>query len=89
MEDEQIQLITEQLGRLSDKISARLAAVEIELDHYGEKLSDTRKTVDDHENRLRSVTDQGTRNTVILGLFSGGSLMTSIAAFIKAFVSGP
>jgi len=108
LEDEQIQpitlekmrVITEQLGRLSDKIGARMAAIEIELAHHkeldGEKmdnlkasLADMRKVVDDHESRLRTVQDQTTRNQVILGLTSGGSLMASLAALIKAFMGTP
>ncbi len=89
MEEDQIQLITEQLGRLADKIGARMNVFEIELAHQKERMDEVKETIDDHETRLRAVQDTATRSQVLLGLFSGGSLFASIAAFIKAFIGAP
>ena len=100
MESDQVQLITEQLGRLSDKITARLSALESQLTHdqelgtekignLAEKVADLRKVADDHETRLRAVADTSNRSQTILSLFSGGSLVASVAALIKAFLGTP
>jgi len=49
---------------------------------------DLRDKLDDHETRIRSLTDSATTSRTWQNLFTGGSLLTAIAAFIRAFFGG-
>ena len=100
MDDTQVQLIAEQINRLKDNIDARLKRLETSLEHYQaldkEKLdftraqiSDLKKALDDHENRLRSmddtVTTQKTYQTIAT---AGQAALTLIASAIAAWLGG-
>jgi len=49
---------------------------------------DLRADLDDHETRIRSLTDSATSSRTWQNLFTGGGLIASIAAFIRAFFGG-
>ena len=96
MEQEQTALIAEQLGRLADRIEARLKALEVaqgsheileteRANNQKDQIGDLKSMVADHETRLRGVQEQTTRNQVVLGLSSGGAVIASLAAAVKAF----
>jgi thioesterase domain-containing protein len=97
MESDQAALIAEQLGRLADRIDARLKAVEtaqgaheaIEAERSASlkaQLADLKTMTSDHETRLRTLQDETTRARVILGLSSGGAVLASLAAALRAFL---
>jgi hypothetical protein len=50
-----------------------------------ENTKTLRDDLRDHETRIRSLTDSATTSRTWQNLFTGGSLLTAIAAFIRAF----
>ncbi len=94
MDDVQARLIAEQIGRIADQLNARMAAIEVELKHSREleqeqvsgiraSLADLRKVTDDHETRLRAVTEGVTQFKVWSGL-GGFSSIFSILSVVKS-----
>ena len=100
MEDDPLYLlIKEQLARIQDQFSARAAHLEEKLDHQAQMtqertsfLQETTKSLRDdlrdHETRIRTLTDSATAARTWQTLFTGGGLIASIAAFIRAFFGG-
>ncbi len=97
MDDAQARLIAEQLGRLSDSLNSRMAAIEESIKHHTELdtekiqsirdiLADIKDQVKDHEQRIRTATDGVTSFRVWTGLSSGGSGLMSVIALIKSFL---
>ena len=86
--NEEFSLVAEQLRHLVDIQQAKVDALKAELAHYKEltdrRLCDLEKRVDDHEQRLRTVTDGVTQFKMFAGLASGGSTIISIIALVKA-----
>jgi hypothetical protein len=92
MEDPQFQLIAEQLGRLRDNIESRFQQIESNASHEKE-LNEQRfqmirsdaelksKTLDDHEQRLRLVTDS------VTGLRTAGSLAQAAQAGLSLILA--
>lgn len=100
MDEDQVNLVTEQLGRLADRVNSRIEALEEKIGHHSDldgeridglkaQLVELKQVVEDHEQRIRDVSKQTTQNTVVLGLASGGSVAASLAALLKAFLGGP
>lgn len=90
MNEEQAELIAEQMRHAQDLLRADLEAVRSSLDHEREltrqRLDSLERANQDHENRLRSVSDGVTQLKVWSGLVNGGSSMMAVAAFLKAFL---
>ena len=99
MEDQShmTELLTEQLGRFKDHIESNLDTLEMEQQHqkeindlqnrlYEGQIADLKKQVEDHEARIRAATDGVTQFKTWSTLISGGSLVASIAAILKAFI---
>lgn len=90
MNEEQAELIAEQMRHAQDLLRADLEAVRSLLDHEREltrqRLDSLERANQDHENRLRSVSDGVTQLKVWSGLVNGGSSMMAVAAFLKAFL---
>lgn len=90
MNEEQAELIAEQMRHAQDLLRADLEAVRSLLDHEREltrqRLDSLERANQDHENRLRSVSDGVTQLKVWSGLVNGGSSMMAAAAFLKAFL---
>lgn len=98
-EDPLYLLIKEQLSRVQDRFDARSAHLEEMLQHQSQisqdrisSLSENTKSLRDdlrdHETRIRSLTDSATTSRTWQTLFTGGGLLASIAAFIRAFFGG-
>ncbi len=94
MDEAQARLLVEQLGRLSDTLNARMAAIEVELRHHREleqeqvsgirsALSDLRKVTDDHETRLRAA-NEGVLTFKVWSSLGGFSSLVSLVAMVKA-----
>jgi uncharacterized protein YecA (UPF0149 family) len=90
-------LLTEQLGRFKDRIESNLAALETEQKHqkeinelqkqlYEGQIDDLKTQVADHEARIRAATDGVTQFKTWSTIITGGSLVASIAAILKAFI---
>jgi len=99
MDSTEATLIAEQLGRLTDRITARLDAIEERQCHAKElgaeqaeaikaDLTDIKAQLADHETRLRAVQAETTTSKVILGLTGGGSSILSAIAFFKSIIGG-
>jgi hypothetical protein len=95
-EDPLYLLIKEQLSRIQDRFDARSIHLEEMLHHQSQISQDRifsllentktlRDDLRDHETRIRSLTDSATTSRTWQNLFTGGSLLTAIAAFIRAF----
>jgi hypothetical protein len=100
VDEQQGQLIAEQLARFGDKVDARINALEAKLEAYQalenerssnvkQNIADLKNTGQDHEARIRAVTEATTKNQVVLGLASGGSSLMAVVAFLKAWFGGP
>jgi len=95
-EDPLYQLVKEKLDRYRDLFDARLARTETELNHYiqlnNERVQNIRiiidKDIPDHETRIRNLNDSAMSFKTLYSLFSGGSLVASIAALIKSVFGG-
>ena len=90
--DPQAALLTAQLRHAIDLLRGDINRLHAELDHYKEltshRLAQLEKDNDDHEQRLRTVTDGVSQFKTIAGLASGGSTIASIIALFKAWLGG-
>jgi len=98
MDDLQAQLLHEQFQRLKDSLESRFQRIEKELTHHEEleteklqqiraDLLSTRRMMDDHEQRIRTVDDAvvtGKTSTTLLQ--AGQAALTLIAAAIAAWL---
>jgi hypothetical protein len=98
MEDLQAQLLHEQFQRLKDSLESRFQRIEKELHHHQEleaeklqqirsDLQNSRRLMDDHEQRIRTVDDSviSTKTTTTL-IQAGQAGLTLIAAAIAAWL---
>jgi predicted RNase H-like nuclease (RuvC/YqgF family) len=96
-EDPFYQLVKEQLAHIQDQFASRITHLEEKLDHQSEmtkeRTSALQETVKqlhvyltDHETRIRSLTDSATSARTWQTLFTGGSLLASITALLRAFL---
>ena len=88
--DPQARLLAEQLRRAVDRLHAELKTLEVEQRHFSEltqqrllALEDVR---DDHETRLRSVSEGVTQFKVWSGLSNGGTWLVSLLALLRAWL---
>jgi Flp pilus assembly protein TadD len=98
MEDLQAQLLHEQFQRLKDSLESRFQRIEKELIHHEKleteklqqiraDLQNTRRTMDDHEQRIRVVDDSVITNKTSTTIFQAGqAALTLIAAAIAAWL---
>ena len=92
------QLIAEQLGRFKDAFEGRMQRIEADAAHNKEltaekisnikdSIADTKKIQEDHETRLRTVTDSVTSLRTTGGIIQAGQLvLTILAASIAAWL---
>jgi hypothetical protein len=84
------ELIAEQLRHTIDLLRGEIVTLRGDLAHEkelsGRRLSALEKQGDDHEARLRSVSEGVTQFRMWLGLSSGGSWLASILALVKSFI---
>ena len=80
-EEAEIELIAEQLRHAIDLLKA-------DINMINRNVAGLEKSSDDHENRIRNLTDGVTSFRVWSGLASGGSSIMSIVALVKAFLLG-
>jgi hypothetical protein len=96
-QDQLAKLLAEQFGRFRDQMNARMERIEASAAHHSELEQERtaalrrenerlQRIVDDHEERLRTVTDGVTTFKTWSGLASGGSSVLSIVALVKAFL---
>ncbi len=94
MESAEARLLAEQLGRLSDALNSRMAAIETELRHHREleqeqvagirsARADVRRTADDHETRLRAA-NEGVLTFKVWSSLGGFSSVVSLVAMVKS-----
>ncbi len=94
MESAEARLLAEQLGRLSDALNSRMAAIETELRHHREleqeqvagirsALADLRRTADDHETRLRAA-NEGVLTFKVWSSLGGFSSLVSLLSVVKS-----
>jgi hypothetical protein len=88
--DPQSALIAEQLRHTIDLLRAELDQLAADQRHAdqlaGQRLSALEATTQDHESRIRLLTDGVTQFKVWSGLASGGSSLFSILALLRAFL---
>ncbi len=93
------QLILERLEHFQAAFEARFKLVEMNIEHFqqmnGQQISvlktdlgNLRKDLEDHESRLRTLTDSAVTFRTWSNLFSGGSLAASLTALFRAFFGG-
>lgn len=100
MEDYQGQLLTEQFQRLRDSLESRFQRFEKELHHHRELEAErlqqihaeqqaTRRMLEDHEQRIRTVDDSVISNKTSTTLIQAcQAALTLIAAAIAAWLGG-
>jgi len=90
MQEEQVRLFAEQLGRAIDHIEADLKEVRSLLVHQGEmteqRLAMLETLCADHEDRLREAHTGVTQFKVWAGLTSGSSGLVSLFALLRSFL---
>jgi hypothetical protein len=97
MEESEIKLISEQIGRMNDALAARIERLEAKLEHTSDlnneknravkdDLEEIKRALLDHEGRIRSAGDGITQFKTISGLASGGSALMSLVAVLKTFL---
>lgn len=90
--DQGAELIAEQLRHTIDLLRAEIETLQREQAHQRalieQRLANLESVADDHENRLRSVTDGVISFKVWSGLASGGSSLVSLAALLKVLGGG-
>lgn len=98
MEDLQAQLLREQLYRLKDSLESRFQRIEKELNHHQEleaeklqqirtNIGSSRRILDDHEQRIRTVDDAVISNKTSTTIFQAGqAALTLIAVAIAAWL---
>lgn len=88
--DPQTQLLAEQLRRAVDRLHAELTALAREQRHFAEltsqRLQALEKSRDDHETRLRTVSEGVTQFKVWSGLSNGGTWLVSLLALLRAWL---
>jgi hypothetical protein len=91
-EDVEPELIAEQLRHTIDLLRGEIAALRMEQGHIKElsnhRLAQLESSAQDHETRIRGLTDGVTQFKVWLGLASGGSGLVSLVAFVRAWFGG-
>lgn len=98
MDEAEVKLIGEQIGRMNDALAARIERLEARLEHTSEltaeknralraDIDEIKRVLLDHEARIRSAGDGITQFKTFNGLASGGSALMSLAAVLKAFLS--
>jgi hypothetical protein len=92
MDENQAALITEQMKHAIDLIRADMDLIQTQLEHQneinGHRLKTLENRCEDHEARLRSVTDGVTSFKVWTGLASGSAGLTALAVLVKSFLGG-
>jgi hypothetical protein len=98
MDDLQAELLETQINRLKDNIESRFQRIEATINHHStlesEKqnqiksgISDLKKCLDDHENRIRTIDDAVIANKTTTTLIQAGqAALTLIAASIAAWL---
>ncbi len=93
------QLVIERLDHFQAAFEARFKLMEMNVEHF-QKLNDQqvstlkadlaqlRKDLEDHESRLRTLTESAVTFRTWSNLFSGGSLAASLTALFRAFFGG-
>lgn len=93
------QLVIERLDHFQAAFEARFKLMEMNVEHF-QKLNDQqistlkadlaqlRKELEDHESRLRTLTESAVTFRTWSNLFSGGSLAASLTALLRAFFGG-
>jgi hypothetical protein len=71
-----------------ERISSLLENTKTLRDDLRDNKKNLLDTLNDHETRIRSLTDSATTARTWQTLFTGGGLLASIAAFIRAFFGG-
>ena len=96
--DSNTKLITEQLARFKDSTDQQLKAIMSELEHHKKleiermnliktQLKSMNDILDDHENRLRAVTEQVLSNKISTSFYMvGQAALTIIASAIAAWL---
>jgi len=88
----QARLIAEQFSHTIDLLRKEIQSLQAEQQH-SKQMADHRllaleSSIQDHETRLRSVTDGVTQFKVWSGLASGGSGIMAIVALIRSWLGG-
>ncbi len=98
-DDPLYQLVMERLERFEAAFEARFKLMEMNVEHFQKlneqqaatfkaDLAQLRKDLDDHESRLRTLTESAVTFRTRSNLFSGGSLAASLTALLRAFFGG-
>ncbi|MEN6436802.1 MAG: hypothetical protein ABFD58_13405 [Anaerolineaceae bacterium] len=89
MDETAAALLAEQLNHAIDLLKADLTSLETQLAHttslLEQHLTELEHQTEDHEQRLRAVSDGVTQLKVYSSLLSGSSSILSLAALIKSF----
>jgi hypothetical protein len=92
MDENQAALISAQMKHALDLIKGDLEMIQTKLDHQAEmnshRLKELEIRCDDHETRLRTVSEGVTTFKVWTGLASGSAGLTALAALFKSFLGG-
>ena len=92
MDDTQAALLSEQMKHAIDLLRSDLEMLQTRLDYLTEMNNLRLKTLEscseDHETRLRAVTDGVTMFKVWTGLASGSAGLAALAALIKSYLGG-
>jgi hypothetical protein len=91
-EDPNMELLAERLGHLVDLLRGDMEKLRHELAYehtlVEQHLGQLETMARDHEQRLRQVNDGVVQFKVWAGLASGGSVLASLAALLRAFIQG-
>jgi hypothetical protein len=92
MEDDE-SILAEKFNRAVDSLGARLERITLEqvylrqiLEH---RLGGLEKQLEDHETRLRQLSESTTQFKTWMGASTGGATLMSIVALIKSFLGLP
>jgi predicted nuclease with TOPRIM domain len=99
MDEDKIDLISEQLEHMKDNFDARFKTIEADLEHHTELEAEKHKSIDngitelktnaaDHEARIRTANDSVTGLRTWTSLFNGSAFVASMAALIRSFLGG-
>ena len=92
MDDRETALLSEQIKHALDLIKADLESLQVQMNHQDEmgshRLKKLEETANDHETRLRAVSDGVTQFKVWTGLVSGSAGLAALTALLKAFLGG-
>jgi len=96
MSDAETNLLTEQLSRMQDHLTAQINLLNVKVEH-NEQLASQRMTyvqeqiknlisdTHDHEQRIRALNDSATTFKTWTSLSSGGGFLTGLIAIIRSF----